>query len=282
LGESVLASIAAYSMLTSFHLFANYKALRHVQLASLDPNRALAVIRGFQETGDPPTPDVLNASESFIFPSLSTDPRRKRIVLGSRFSVASQEGADIPFLLSTFKDERYLINFNRKTGCIHIVFHLHATLEDQLKSLLQASYIFQKEAEHRRLHPAATPKTDPPCGVPPPSRLARLMNWAFPSLTRPKRSKQEEEDAKYQQGLVEKEDVHRWILESLTYTRTNYARFKAAIDFHGWETKFLYAEVSSAYPKHVWIGRSIHAVVSTDPPASSASPASPSGAATTS
>jgi len=46
--------------------------------------------------------------------------------------------------------------------------------------------------------------------------------------------------------------VRQWLKESLEFTDTNFEKFKAALECRGWETKYLYAEVSSSFPKLNW------------------------------
>ncbi|KAH9533417.1 hypothetical protein CY35_18G051500 [Sphagnum magellanicum] len=138
----------SFLLLTAFHMYANYRAVKSLCLTSLNAERTSILLRAFVSGGKVPNPRQV-ASQEHVLPQFSTFPWLK----GPRLQITLNFGAQIsalklangwgsfPDLLGQFGKEQYLVTCEGQK--IHVVLHKQATTQDCVRAYVHALYLSQ-------------------------------------------------------------------------------------------------------------------------------------------
>ncbi|KAH8933770.1 hypothetical protein BDL97_18G047500 [Sphagnum fallax] len=136
----------SFLLLTAFHMYANYRAVKSLCLTSLNAERTSILLQAFVSGGKVPNPRQV-ASQEHVLPQFSTFPWLK----GPRLQITLNFGAQIsalklangwgsfPDLLGQFGKEQYLVTCEGQK--IHVVLHKQATTQDCVRAYVHALYL---------------------------------------------------------------------------------------------------------------------------------------------
>ncbi|CAM6093199.1 unnamed protein product [Calypogeia fissa] len=146
-GDAV-AMWVSFLVLTAFHMYANYRAVRSLCLTSLNPERTEILLRSHlrQETVDLPTPKEMSVKER-VLPQL---PGQRlfamwrpgicwRISFGSRISSLRPRGGWESFtriLIHQYGRQEYMVSV--EDGVIHVILNSRASVQDCLRAYVHA------------------------------------------------------------------------------------------------------------------------------------------------
>ncbi|KAL2519282.1 Protein root UVB sensitive 3 [Abeliophyllum distichum] len=143
LGHS-LAIWFCFLFLTIFHMYANYKAVRCLSLATLNCERSSILLLHFMETGQVLTPTQVSAMEH-VLPLWMTSRSTNRVKflhqwvrLGIRISLFNcSEMLDLSHLAGSHYNKAKYILLEKK-GIVSIVMHKDSTAADVLQAFMHA------------------------------------------------------------------------------------------------------------------------------------------------
>eukprot|EP01018_Ginkgo_biloba_P006222 Gb_26344 [translate_table: standard] len=134
---------SSFLILTFFHMFANYQAVRCLCLTSLNEERAKILLQNFMTNGQVLTPKEVSSMEHLLPNWISLQRLRKdslfhtSVKLGAKVSSLQQSDMLKLFSSSThYRKGQYLLL--HKDGTIHIILHKHAVSADILESYIHA------------------------------------------------------------------------------------------------------------------------------------------------
>ncbi|KAL0907175.1 hypothetical protein M5K25_025723 [Dendrobium thyrsiflorum] len=139
-----LAVWVSFLLLTFFHMYANYKAVRCLSLTTLNSRRGSILLQNFMKNGQVVTPQQVSKMEH-IFPSLANPwsssngiSLHRRVYLGVKVSglnhhdMVELSGSTI----SHYKKANYLLL--ERDGVVRAIIHKQATPADILQSFIHA------------------------------------------------------------------------------------------------------------------------------------------------
>ncbi|KAG8366443.1 hypothetical protein BUALT_Bualt17G0080300 [Buddleja alternifolia] len=139
-----LAIWFCFLSLTFFHMYANYKAVRCLSLATLNCERSSIVLLRYMETGQVLSPNQVSEMEH-VLPTWMTswtenrvNYMHQRVRLGVRISsLTSDEVVDLSTLSSSYYNKGKYIPLPRK-GTVIIIMHKDSTAADVLQAFMHA------------------------------------------------------------------------------------------------------------------------------------------------
>ncbi|KAI4328544.1 hypothetical protein L6164_020888 [Bauhinia variegata] len=148
----------SFLSLTLFHMYANYRAVRCLALASLNPERSSIVLRHFMETGQVLSPEQVSSLEHVLpvqltsWSSKSAKKLHLQVRLGMR--VSSFDSREILELLlsagSYYTKAKYLLL--EREGTINVIVHKDSQTADILKSFIHALVMANAIGKSKSLH----------------------------------------------------------------------------------------------------------------------------------
>ncbi|KAL6538768.1 Protein root UVB sensitive 3 [Orobanche minor] len=144
--------------LTIFHMYANYKAVRCLSLATLNCERSSILLSHYMETGQVPSPEQVSVMEH-VLPGWMTSWRansvkylHQRVRLGVRISsLNSDELAELSHLASSCYNKAKYMLLARK-GAISIIMHRDSTAADGLQAFMHALVLAKLDDKDKIMH----------------------------------------------------------------------------------------------------------------------------------
>ncbi|XP_041431810.1 RUS family member 1 isoform X2 [Xenopus laevis] len=145
--DSIMATYLLFFLLTSLHLYANYRAVQSVIMETLNQSRLSIVLHHYLTEGKMLDPEAANLQEPLL-PGL-----------GSQASVSL--GVPLNYLVSSVseleqlkKDNRslYLLGWRKDTGGLSVVLHEEASSVDMIRACVHAEMLYREtssSAHHR-------------------------------------------------------------------------------------------------------------------------------------
>eukprot|EP00002_Diphylleia_rotans_P009685 TRINITY_DN20059_c0_g1_i1.p1 TRINITY_DN20059_c0_g1~~TRINITY_DN20059_c0_g1_i1.p1 ORF type:complete len:492 (-),score=86.71 TRINITY_DN20059_c0_g1_i1:289-1764(-) len=144
IGNTFMNSFQAYLVLGGLHLFSISRALHHVRLCSLNPERMGYAVESFIQNEPLPSPEAMRNKESFLkigLAPLASVASHIHLKIGTKIDRITDTPDQLVDLLCLFNDEKYILGFRHNT--IHIVFHEKAQTNDLLTACLHAGKMRQ-------------------------------------------------------------------------------------------------------------------------------------------
>ncbi|KAG0586790.1 hypothetical protein KC19_2G117400 [Ceratodon purpureus] len=144
---NVVALWVSFLLLTAFHMYANYRAVRSLCLTSLNGERASILLRAFKEGRRVPTPREV-AGQEHLLPQIPRLPWQKQRVGDAWLPKSIRFGAPIsslkladgwksfPSLVERYSKDPYLVVPEGEN--VHVVLHKVATPQDFLRAYVHA------------------------------------------------------------------------------------------------------------------------------------------------
>ncbi|KAL6573516.1 Protein root UVB sensitive 3 [Orobanche hederae] len=144
--------------LTIFHMYANYKAVRCLSLATLNCERSSILLSHYMETGQVPSPEQVSVMEH-VLPRWMTSWRansvkdlHQRVRLAVRISsLNSDELAELSRLASSCYNKAKYMLLARK-GAISIIMHRDSTAADGLQAFMHALVLAKLDDKDKIMH----------------------------------------------------------------------------------------------------------------------------------
>ncbi|KAG9439095.1 hypothetical protein H6P81_019260 [Aristolochia fimbriata] len=153
-----LAIWISFLVLTIFHMYANYKAVRCLCLSTLNNERSLILLRHFMSSGQALSPQQVSKMEHVLpfwisaWCSMGTKLVDRRIHLGVR--VSSLTYTEIKPLLGSagahYRQSKYLLL--ERLGVVTVVTHKDSTSADILQSYIHALVFVELLGKHNFAH----------------------------------------------------------------------------------------------------------------------------------
>lgn len=134
-GQLVLTGLL-FVMMTTLHLFANYRAVKAVRMESLNLARFHLIMNNYFSLGRVPPVDTVNAEE----PVFWTLKPHWTIDIGMSFNSIETSFDNLREVYGAISS-KYLLDFNRQTQKVTVVLSPEATMTDQLQACMQAELI---------------------------------------------------------------------------------------------------------------------------------------------
>lgn len=144
---NVVALWVSFLLLTAFHMYANYRAVRSLCLTSLNAERTSILLRAFKEGRKVPTPREV-ADHEHLLPQIPRLPWQKpragdawlpkSVLFGVPISsLKLNDGwSSFPSLVERYSTDPYLVVLDGAN--VHVVLHKVATPQDFLRAYVHA------------------------------------------------------------------------------------------------------------------------------------------------
>eukprot|EP00741_Cyanophora_paradoxa_P013109 tig00020675_g12662.t1 len=142
-------AFAAYALLVSTHLYANYRSLKDLRLPTLNWERMLVLLRSYVEGGRIPEPLEVNHAERILY---LPGTEQRQIHFGAALEDIAENAEELGQLMLLYRDEKYMVNW--RDGRAVCVVKGNANTMDLLKCLLQAGRLYQRMQGLTGLRPA--------------------------------------------------------------------------------------------------------------------------------
>ncbi|XP_025089925.1 RUS1 family protein C16orf58 homolog [Pomacea canaliculata] len=128
-----------FSLLTTLHLFANYRAVRAVCMESLNQARLHIIMQDYFSYGTVPDVVTVNLRE----PVVMIKSQKPNIALGVSFSTACSRYKDFESIKKAYSDlsSKYLLCYSKDRDLLIIVLSHEAEVKDQLQACVQAELL---------------------------------------------------------------------------------------------------------------------------------------------
>ncbi|KAG2292744.1 hypothetical protein Bca4012_006395 [Brassica carinata] len=164
IGTSTSLALAAFCVVTSIHMYTNFKSYQCIQLRTLNPYRASLVFSEYLISGQAPLVKEVNYEEP-VFPAvrfinlkspkklqdfvLSSEAKtaaadiEERLQLGSKLSEVIHNKEEAIALFNLYRDEGYILTEHRGRFCV--MLKESSSPQDMLRSLFQVNYLYWLE-----------------------------------------------------------------------------------------------------------------------------------------
>ncbi|KAG2329870.1 hypothetical protein Bca52824_001050 [Brassica carinata] len=164
IGTSTSLALAAFGVVTSIHMYTNFKSYQCIQLRTLNPYRASLVFSEYLISGQAPLVKEVNDEEP-VFPAvrflnlkspkklqefvLSSEAKtaaadiEERLQLGSKLSEVIHNKEEAIALFDLYRDEGYILTEHKGRFCV--MLKESSSPQDMLRSLFQVNYLYWLE-----------------------------------------------------------------------------------------------------------------------------------------
>ncbi|KAF8052883.1 hypothetical protein N665_1495s0014 [Sinapis alba] len=164
IGTSTSLALASFAIVTSIHMYTNFKSYQCIQLRTLNPYRASLVFSEYLISGQAPLVKEVNDEEP-VFPAvrflnikspkklqefvLSSEAKtaaadiEERLQLGSKFSEVIHNKEEAIALVDLYRDEGYILTEHKGRFCV--MLKESSSPQDMLRSLFQVNYLYWLE-----------------------------------------------------------------------------------------------------------------------------------------
>ncbi|KAJ0248308.1 Protein root UVB sensitive 1 [Hirschfeldia incana] len=164
IGTSTSLALAAFGVVTSIHMYTNFKSYQCIQLRTLNPYRASLVFSEYLISGQAPLVKEVNDEEP-VFPAvrflnlkspkklqefvLSSEAKtaaadiEERLQLGSKLSEVIHNKEEATALFDLYRDEGYILTEHKGRFCV--MLKESSSPQDMLRSLFQVNYLYWLE-----------------------------------------------------------------------------------------------------------------------------------------
>lgn len=164
IGTSTSLALAAFGVVTSIHMYTNFKSYQCIQLRTLNPYRASLVFSEYLISGQAPLVKEVNDEEP-VFPAvrflnikspkklqefvLSSEAKaaaadiEERLQLGSKLSEVIHNKEEAIALFDLYRDEGYILTEHKGRFCVTL--KESSSPQDMLRSLFQVNYLYWLE-----------------------------------------------------------------------------------------------------------------------------------------
>lgn len=135
-------AIGAFVTVSLAHLFSVYREIKGIQLGTLNRQRAHMLIKYYLEEGKVPNLEDGNRNERILNSPWLDSLHAPNIDLGARLQECAPDAESLQYLLSMYKNERYLFTYEGTR--MKIALRNDAKSHDCLKAFLQADYFWNR------------------------------------------------------------------------------------------------------------------------------------------
>ncbi|KAM5126174.1 RUS family member 1, partial [Mantella aurantiaca] len=137
--ENLWVTYLLFLLLTSLHLYANYRAVRSVVMETLNQSRLNIILEHYLQEGRILRPAEANRMEPLL-PGLGSQvPLSLGVPLSTLVSSVSQLE-----LLKKGNHSRYLLGWRSDTGRLAVVLHEQAGSDDIIRCVVQAEVLYRR------------------------------------------------------------------------------------------------------------------------------------------